>query len=227
MTSAIEHASVLDAAPQALRVAATVDGVTDLAALDNVLKGADLVSVMLANNETGVIQPIAEIARRARAQGAAIHCDAVQAIGRMAVDMTDLDVDYMTLSAHKIGGPMGAGALIVRDGAPDLAGQLRGGGQERGRRAGTENVPSIAGFGAAARQAADGQADIARMADLRDMLEERVTKAAPEAVIYGRGAPRLANTSLIGLAGMTSDTTVMGARSRWDRGQCGGCLFKR
>lgn len=209
--SAIEHDSVLDAAPGATRLAVMRDGVLDLGALDKVLETVSqpiIVSVMFANNETGVVQPVAEIVRRAHEAGALVHCDAVQAAGRVPVNFAALDVDLMSLSAHKIGGPQGVGALIVRDGL-ELKPLLRGGGQERRLRAGTENVPGIVGFGVAAEGAAQdlGQAD--RVAAMRDGLETKLRQFAPDAVIYGVEAPRLANTSCVGMPGVSGETQVM------------------
>lgn len=214
LVSAIEHDSVLHNAPRAMPIPVDDHGVVDLAALERLLgaapAGGTLVSVMLANNETGVIQPVAEAAALARGRGARVHCDAVQAAGKIAIDMGALGVDMLTLSAHKLGGPQGAGALVLRDGMA-LTPILRGGGQERGRRAGTENVPGIAGFGAAAAAAgADLVAgEAARVAALRDRLEDSVRHFAPRAVIYGAGVARLANTSCIGLAGVAAETQVM------------------
>ncbi|HVA15512.1 MAG TPA: aminotransferase class V-fold PLP-dependent enzyme, partial [Stellaceae bacterium] len=156
IVSALEHDSVLAAAPDAAVIPARADGRVDLAALDARL-GDDtrpaLVSVMLANNETGVIQDVAAAAAIAHRRGALLHCDAIQVAGKIAVDIAALDVDLMSLSAHKLGGPMGVGALVVRHALP-LQPLLRGGGQERRLRAGTENLPGIAGFGAAASAAA-------------------------------------------------------------------------
>ena len=152
ITSAIEHDSVLANAPDAVIVPVEKSGVISFAALAEALQsspdGATLVSVMAANNETGVIQPIAEIARLARAAGALFHCDAAQVFGRIPFNMTALGVDLATVSAHKSGGPMGAAALVARPGL-DPRPLIRGGGQERNRRAGTENVPALAGWGAA------------------------------------------------------------------------------
>src|SRR5207253_9940942 len=144
----------------------------DLAALERMLPGEPaLVSVMFANNETGVIQPIADVVRLARAAGALVHCDAVQAAGKVPVDLHGLGVDYLSLSAHKLGGPTGVGALIVRRDAPLLPGRL-GGGQESNRRAGTENVAGIAGFGVAAEAARAGLP----VAALRDRLGAALLK---------------------------------------------------
>ncbi|MGE0746527.1 MAG: cysteine desulfurase family protein [Rhodospirillales bacterium] len=210
--SAVEHPSVLEAAPDAVRLPVDRDGIVDLDALDRRLAAAPgpaLVSLMLANNETGVIQPVAEAAAIARRHGALVHCDAVQGPGRIAVDFAALGADLMSLSAHKLGGPQGVGALIVRE--PALAGRLvHGGGQERGRRAGTENGPGIAGFGAAADAvAALGTGAAAGMAALRDGIERRIRAVAPDAVVFGAGAPRLPNTSQIAMPGMAAETQVI------------------
>jgi cysteine desulfurase len=215
LVSAIEHDSVLAAAaaidPDAPRIPATADGVVDLDALDGLLAtrgGETLISVMLANNETGVIQPVSEIARRAQAAGALVHCDAVQAAGKIAVDVRALGADLLSISAHKLGGPQGVGALYVSERVA-LAPSLRGGGQERGRRAGTENVPGIAGFGAAAAAARRDLAAFARIAELRDKLEAAVLARSNRARIAGAKAPRLPNTSCIVLPGIASETQVM------------------
>jgi len=213
VVSAGEHQSVLSAAPGAARVPLGADGVIDLDRLSSLLAEdgpSALVSVMLANNETGVIQPVSEVAARARARGALVHCDAVQAIGKVPVEMPALGVDLMSVSAHKLGGPQGVGALVVAEGI-ELAPLLRGGGQERRRRAGTENVAGIAGFGAAATAAARDMASggPSAIAALRDELERRVRAIAPEAIIFGVGAPRLPNTSCIALPGLTAEIQVM------------------
>ncbi|MBI1207300.1 MAG: aminotransferase class V-fold PLP-dependent enzyme [Azospirillum sp.] len=213
LVSAAEHDSVLAAAPEAERIAVDGDGVIDLAALDAGLAAPaggrpTLVSVMLANNETGVIQPIAEVARIAHRRGALVHCDAVQAAGRLAIARDALGVDLLSLSAHKLGGPQGVGALIVADGIAPAA-LLKGGGQERRRRAGTENVAGIVGFGAAADLAARELCDMARLAALRDDLEQSLTRLAPDLAVLGAKAPRLANTSCLALAGLAGETQVM------------------
>ncbi len=152
LCSAVEHTSVLSAMDGFVEIPVDGDGVVDLGALETLLAGEDepaLVSVMLANNETGVLQPVADVAALAHVHGALMHCDAVQAAGKMAIDLESLGCDLMSLSAHKIGGPPGVGALVVTSGVEDdgpLIPILRGGGQERVRRAGTENVSGIAGF---------------------------------------------------------------------------------
>ena len=211
LVSAGEHSSILEAAPRAESVPLKADGRVDLAALEERLARAprpSLVSLMLANNETGVIQPLAEAVRLARAAGVPVHCDAVQAAGKVALDISDLGVQLLSLSAHKIGGPAGVGALVV---AEDLALEplLRGGGQERRRRAGTENLPGIAGFAAAARESAGQLREYGRLARLRDRIEAEATAIAPEVRIFGAEGPRLANTSCLAMPGVRAETQVM------------------
>lgn len=152
LISGVEHPSVYESAPDAVRIPMLNNGLVDLEALTHLIEGTKLVSVMLVNNETGVIQPVEQIAAIAHAAGAFMHVDAVQAGGRMELDMGALGADYMTLSSHKIGGPMGAGAIIAAPRVPPVK-LIFGGGQERRQRAGTENLPAIAGFGAAAQAA--------------------------------------------------------------------------
>jgi cysteine desulfurase len=215
--SAVEHSSVRTGgrfAPQAveeLRVDAA--GRLDLAALAHALTRAarPLVSVMLANNETGVIQPVAEAAALVHAAGGLLHVDAVQAAGRIPCEIGALGADLLTLSAHKIGGPKGVGALIRASDEIHFADPLiRGGGQERGLRAGTENVAGIAAFGAAADVAlAQGRAEAAYMLTLRNRLEAELKAITPEAVIFGAAAPRLPNTTLFALPGMKAETAVI------------------
>ena len=207
LASAVEHDSVLKAVPGAELIPVDRHGVVDLASLERSLHQTDappLVSVMFANNETGVLQPIAEVVRLARSAGALVHCDAVQGAGRAAVDFHGLGVDYLSLSAHKFGGPTGVGALVVREGAPLLADRC-GGGQERYRRAGTENVAGIAGFGVAA-EAAQAGLDVAA---LRDRMEMELLRVAPRAAVFGAGAPRLGNTTCISMPGVKAETQVM------------------
>jgi cysteine desulfurase len=210
LVSAVEHLSVLRAVDTAETIPVDGDGVIDLNALEAMLTGGDrptVVSVMLANNETGVVQPIAAVAEIARRYGALIHCDAVQAAGRIRVDFGALGVHMMSLSAHKIGGPSGVGALIVAEGV-SLNSRVRGGGQERGLRAGTENVPGIAGFGAAA-DAALRLADAKRWEGLRERLELRLREGAPQIRVFGADVERLPNTSCLSMPGVASDTQVM------------------
>jgi len=155
-----------------------------------------------------VVQPLADVVALARRFGALVHCDAVQALGKMPLSFAALGVDMMSLSAHKLGGPQGAGALIVRDGV-ELEPLLRGGGQERSRRAGTENVAGIAGFGAVAKLAAPSIEAMPDLAALRNGIEDRVRATVADAVIYGAGAPRLLNTTCLGLPGIGNEVQVM------------------
>lgn len=211
LVSAIEHDSVLATVLGAVRVPVKPTGLVDLEALDRLLAGCEqpaLVSVMLANNETGVIQPIESVVALARAHGARVHCDAVQAAGRLPIAMAELGVDLLTLSAHKLGGPQGVGALVATEPA-ELAPLLRGGGQERGRRAGTENVTAISGFGAAAAAALAGLNEQYEIAQLRDALEAHACAAVRGTIIFGRDAPRLANTSCLAMPGPAAETQVM------------------
>lgn len=170
-----------------------------------------LVSLHLANNETGVIQPIAEAAAIAKRHGALMHSDAVQGAGKIAIDINALGVDVLTLSAHKLGGPKGGGAIVFRTGALELADKpLRGGGQERGWRAGTENVPGIVGFGIAAQEAGRALADeAARLAGLRDRLEAGLLALAPDTAVFGRKAPRLPNTCAFATPGLKAETALI------------------
>jgi cysteine desulfurase len=211
IVSAIEHDSVLAAAPGAALLPVDRDGVADLDALAEWLR-ADarpaLVSLMLANNETGVIQPVAEAARLAHENGALLHCDAIQAVGKMTFSIKSLSADLLSISAHKIGGPAGVGALVA---SPESALKplLTGGGQERGRRAGTENLLGIVGFGAAAAATAAATDETARIAARRDAIEERLLAIAPDAHIHGMNAPRLPNTLSISMPGVPAATQVM------------------
>lgn len=211
LVSAVEHPSVLEAADGVEAIPVDGDGIVDADALATKLAAGDapaIVSVMLANNETGVVQKVAELAAIAHGEGALFHCDAVQAAGRMPLDFAALGADMLTLSAHKIGGPKGAGALIVADGI-GLQAQIRGGGQERGRRSGTENVPGIAGFGAAAESAATEIEAAQGLAALRNGLEARLLREAPGARIIAANVERLPNTCCIALPGISAETQVM------------------
>jgi len=215
IVSAIEHPAVLKTVRaldgEAVVLPVDADGVVSLEALEVALKESGegtLVSLMLANNETGAVQPVAEAASLAHAHGALIHCDAVQAPGRLVFSLGKLGVDYLSLSAHKFGGPKGVGALIARDGAPLRAATI-GGGQERSRRAGTENLPGIAGMGEAAALAADDLAGRARLEGLRDSLETRVLEIEPRVHVFSAKAVRLPNTSCLAMPGVQSETQVM------------------
>jgi len=212
--SAIEHPSVRSggrfAAEFVKELPVNSDGIVDVGALTDAIKRAarPMVSVMLANNETGIIQPISEIAEAVHAASGVLHVDAVQGAGRIVCDIAELGGDLVSISSHKLGGPQGAGALIRRGDIHIAEPLIRGGGQERGQRAGTENVAAIAGFGAAAA-AAVKLADAARMSALRDRLEKGLKQATPQAVIFGANAPRLPNTTLFAVPGVKAETTII------------------
>jgi cysteine desulfurase len=204
LIGATEHAAVRAAAPLAESIPVLPDGQVDLAVLRHLLAGPPaLVCLMAANNESGVLHPLAEVAGLCRAAGALLHVDAVQA-GRIGFRLDSCGADSAALSAHKLGGPKGAGALLLRAGLP-LAPLIAGGGQERGRRGGTEALPALAGFAAAEPE--PGEAD--RLAGLREAIEAGVRALAPEAIIAGEAAPRLPNTSLILLPGIPAETQVI------------------
>jgi len=187
---------------------AKLEGVGEALAASAAASKRTLLTLMTANNETGVIQPVAEVAALAREHGACVHTDAVQAPGRIPVDFAALGVDALSLSAHKLGGPHGVGALVVRDGG-DLRALIKGGGQERRRRGGTENISGIAGFGAAAEVGEKEQGAARHMAKLRDRLEIGLLRTTPTAVIIGKDAPRLANTTYVALPGKLAETLVI------------------
>ena len=219
LVAGIEHESVLAPARRSRAHVVTLPVGRDgrlspaavqkaLAALDPAIRRSTLLSLQLANGETGVLQPVAEIAALAREAGVVMHTDAVQAAGRIDIDLAALGVDLASLSAHKLGGPKGVGALIMRDGF-ELAPLVLGGGQERRRRAGTENVAAIAGFGAAARAAVADLPHMAEVAALRAMLETLITDNVPGAAIVGASAPRLANTICFTWPGKRAETLVM------------------
>jgi cysteine desulfurase len=221
LLAGIEHDSVLTpsrnlALGGKARIVALAVGANGRIDAEHVARGAReaantgpaLLSLQLANNETGIMQPVAAAAEAARSQGLAAHTDAVQAAGRIAVDFKALGVDYLSLSAHKIGGPKGAGALVIRDGAA-LPPLIAGGGQERRRRAGTENVPAIAGFGAAARAAVHDLETIERVRTLRDRIEAEIRAVTPSAVVIGADAERLPNTTSVALPGASAETLVI------------------
>ncbi len=217
LMSAIEHSSVRSGGRfprEAIAdIPVTADGRVDLSALEEMVgrTARPLVSLMLANNETGVIQPVAEAACLVHAAGGLLHVDAIQAFGRIPCDIRQIEADIVTLSAHKIGGPKGVGALIRRSEDVHLPEPLiRGGGQERGFRAGTENVIGIVAFGAAAAAAhAARSAEAARMVTLRDRLEAGLKAASQSVVIFGETAERLPNTTLFSANGMKAETAVI------------------
>jgi cysteine desulfurase len=216
VVSAIEHASVLAGgrfpAAGVDTVGVTHSGLLDLEHLGTALAGKPpaLVSVMLANNETGAIQPVAEVAEIVHAGGGLLHVDAIQAFGKIPFDMNALHADLVTLSAHKIGGPKGIGALVLVEGVTGLEPLLRGGGQELSRRAGTENVAGIAGFGAAAKAALDAlEVDAMRLKGLRTLLEDGL-RQTPGVLVFSHDAPRLPNTTLFTVPRLRAETAVIG-----------------
>src|SRR3984893_10858091 len=216
LVSAIEHASVLAGGRFPTEAIGTIGvtsaGLLDLDRLRAMLEGgpAALLSVMLANNETGAVQPVAEAAEIVHAAGGLLHVDAIQAFGKIPFDMTTLSADLMTLSAHKIGGPKGVGALVLAEGLSGLQPLLRGGGQELSRRAGTENVTGIGGFGAAVKAAQESLEDDAiRLEGLRNRLESGL-RETPGAIVFSDGAPRLPNTTLFTVPGLKAETAVIG-----------------
>lgn len=213
IVSAVEHDAVFEHASKAMRAdriaPVNADGVIDLNALARLLADAPkpaLAALQLANNETGVIQPVARVAAFCREHGALLLVDAAQAFGRIPVGIADLDASYLVVSSHKLGGPPGAGALVLAPGAP-FATTRFGGGQERGRRPGTENGPALVGFAVAVEWALkDLVAESARLASLRDRFEAGLP---PDAVVFGARARRLPNTSNFALPGLNAETAVI------------------
>ncbi|WP_411035879.1 cysteine desulfurase family protein [Shinella sp. BYT-45] len=215
--SQIEHPAVREggrfARENVTAVPVTRAGLVDAGILETLLQGHDkasglpMVAVMLANNETGIVQPVKAVAEIVRRHGGLLVVDAVQAVGRMPVDIGALDADFLILSSHKLGGPKGAGALVSRGEVLMPAPLVRGGGQEKGHRSGTENPAALAGFAAAARAASAGMAERnARIAGLRDALEAGMRAAAGDVLIHGADVERIANTSFFSLPGLKSET---------------------
>jgi cysteine desulfurase len=216
LVSAIEHASVLAGGRFPAEATFTIDvtrtGLVDLEHLRALLSSGPpaLVSVMLANNETGALQPVREAAELVHAAGGLLHVDAIQALGKIPVDIEVMNADLVTLSAHKIGGPKGIGALVLAEGVLGFEPLLRGGGQELGRRAGTENVSGIAGFGAAVQAAmAVLEQDAVRLESLRHRLESGL-RETPGAIVFADSVPRLPNTTLFTVPGLRAETAVIG-----------------
>jgi cysteine desulfurase len=216
LVSSVEHPSVLAGGrfgPEALsKIAVTPSGVVDLGDLRARLAAGPpaLVSIMAANNETGALQPLLEAAEMVHGAGGLLHVDAIQAFGKIPLDIRTLGADLLTVSAHKIGGPKGVGALVLAEGLLGVEPLLRGGGQERGHRAGTENVVGIVGFGAAMKASMGAlEADRQRLEGLRDRLEAGLL-GTPGAIIFSREAPRLPNTTLFTVPGLCAETAVIG-----------------
>lgn len=218
--SAADHPCLLNggrfAPERVMRIGVDRHGICDLAALQVALaahdrdEGLPLVAIHLANNETGVIQPVREISAIVKAAGGVLVLDAVQAAGRLPLDLSDGLADCLILSAHKIGGPAGVGAFVVASDLMMPKPLVTGGGQEKGHRAGTENLAGICGFGAAAKVARETIASKDDIAAMRDRIEAAVLALAPEAEIFGHGAPRLANTSFFAIAGLKAETAQIG-----------------
>ena len=216
LVSAIEHTSVLAGGrfpPEAIgTIGVTSSGLLDLDRLRAKLEGGPpaLVSVMLANNETGAVQPVAEAAETVHAAGGLLHVDAIQALGKICCDIKVLNADLVTVSGHKIGGPKGVGAVALAEGVRGLDPWLRGGGQELGHRAGTENVAGIAGFGAAAKAARGArESDAIRLESLRNRLE-RGLRETRGTIVFSGDVPRLPNTTLFTVPGLKAETAVIG-----------------
>ncbi len=218
LISAVEHVCVLEGhrfpKDRVEILPVGPDGLIDLVALQARLgalpEGSAMVAVQWANNETGILQPVAAIADIVHARGGRLHVDAVQGAGKMAFTRKELGADTLALSAHKIGGPQGVGALILGPGLVIDHRMLVGGGQERGARAGTENVAGIAGFGVAVREAlAALPAETARLAALRDACEAELIRLAPDTTIFGRGQERLPNTLCFAIPGLKAETALM------------------
>lgn len=216
LVSAIEHPSVMAGGRFAhgaiSKIAVTRSGIVDLDGLRARLASAPpaLVSIMAANNETGALQPIHEAAQIIHEAGGLLHVDAIQAFGKIPLNIKEIGSDLLTLSGHKIGGPKGVGALVIAEGVLGVEPLLRGGGQERGHRAGTENVAGIAGFGAAVKAAMGAlEADRPRLEALRGRLETGL-RQTPGAIIFAEDAPRLSNTTLFTVPGLRAETAVIG-----------------
>ncbi len=219
--SAVEHPAVREGGrftrDNVSEIPVTSDGTVDLAALEAMLaahdkaNGLPMVAIMLANNETGILQPVGEAAKLVQAAGGLLMVDAVQAAGRIPLDINAIGADFLIVSSHKIGGPKGAGALVSRGEVLMPKPLIHGGGQEKGHRSGTENTLAIIGFGAAAEAAAaDFEVRNAAIGSLRDRLEAGMELAAPDVIIHGKGGPRVPNTSFFTLPGLKSETGQIG-----------------
>lgn len=215
--SAIEHPAIREggrfARENVREIPVTGQGVVDLAALAGLLdehdsaNGLPMVAIMLVNNETGIVQPVQEAARLVHARGGLLVVDAVQAAGRIPLDIAALDADFLIVSSHKLGGPKGAGALITRGEVMMPKALIHGGGQEKGHRSGTENLPALAGFGAAAEAALAGlDSRNSAIGVLRDLFEQGIREAAADVVIYGNDMPRVPNTVFFTLPGLKAET---------------------
>ena len=212
LIGATEHAAVQEVVPDAQRIPVDENGVTDLGKLEELLKEqprVSIVSVMLANNETGAIQPVKDIGALAHKHGALFHSDAIQGFGKIPIDMEEMGIDFLSLSAHKNGGTQGSGALAIGScGVTPVL--IFGGGHEKGARAGTHNISGIAAFAASTTEALEKlEAENKRLKDLRDYMEEELLNISPEAVIFSKDVERLPNTTLFGISGFKAETLLM------------------
>ena len=220
--SAVEHVCVLDGhrfpSDRVETLVVDANGIVSAESLSEQLtrisqqNGRALVAIQAANSETGVLQPIAELSQLVHRHGGLLHCDAVQAAGKLPLDQITAGADMVALSAHKIGGPQGVGALVLRSGGISIADKMmRGGGQERGARGGTENIAGIVGFGAAAQAVMSSlRLESANYQDWRDAVAAAVIKLCPEAMIFGANVARLPNTLAFAVPGLTAEMALMG-----------------
>lgn len=219
LLSATEHPSLIKAQELSQRPVELINvddnGILDLNHLEQLLKTWQeksdlpvLVSVMLVNNETGVIQPMQKIANLVHQYGGFIHADAIQALGKIAIDFENMNVDLLSLSSHKIGGPQGAGALVIRLGML-VDSYVKGGGQELGLRAGTENIPAISGFGAAAKECEDELKNKNQYNEMRQSLEVKIKQISPDVTIFAEAVDRVATTSCFAIKGLTAERALM------------------
>lgn len=216
ITTPTEHPSIIYYLKEPIITPVLDNGLIDLDALDKILSERDkpsLLSFILVNNETGVIQPVEEIVKIAKKYKMIIHLDAVQAIGKIEVDFKKLDVDFISIASHKIAGPQGIGAIITagckQEYCLDLDLYFKGGQQEKNRRAGTESVALIAGFGKAMELAVKDLSKFQDLSKLRDKIETKILEIAPEAVIFGKTAPRSSNTTCVAIPGIASMTQLI------------------
>ena len=215
--SGTEHKSVLEPYRQMegmRHIVVRGDGMPEMDWLSGIPRGSlDIISVMAANSETGVMAPMREITELAHEKEALVHCDATQAVGKIPFDAGGIGIDMVTFSSHKIYGPKGCGALVAtREARRSMAGMVHGGGQEDGLRSGTLNVPAIVGFGAACDIAAgEGLEDAPRQEKLRDGFESALVEVVPDTTINGKGAPRIPNTSSFRMAGAIADAVIVNA----------------
>ena len=215
VVSAIEHPSVRKSRDDLIFVPVKPSGIVDLEGLEKILANLDikdgntLVSIMMVNNETGILQSIVEIAELVHKYGAIFHTDAVQGLGRFPIDMQEMGIDALTISGHKIGAPQGIGALIIADSKIEITPLLRGGSQERNRRAGTENVAAIVALGKAIELAVKEVDNVNKLRDMRNYLEKKILEISPDTVLFGKDVKRSANTCFFAVSGFDSQAVVI------------------